>query len=109
MTPPLPPLSDAALATPQVTDLPRNVRSVSSRGERGGCSHRYPILLRPARLSWPDGEDVGSPLRVVTCAVCQKRWVLDLTRRQRLRLISYRRPHDRRSPYEIAPEVLRED
>jgi len=71
-----------------------------------GCSHRYSILTCPVRLTWPDGEDVNPPLRLATCTCCKKQWALDLTRRQRLRLISYRRPHDRRSPYELAPEVL---
>jgi len=109
--PSLPPSADATDGTGQVIHLRRSVRSVSGGGEKGGkesCHHRCPVLFRSVALYWPGGDLVGPPLRVVTCAGCEKQWVVDLTRRQRLRLLSMRSAGDKRSPYELGAELLQE-
>jgi len=111
--PSTPPPSDARDVSAQVIYLQPSVPSVSGGGDstprRQSCPHRCPMIFRSARLYWPGGDLVDPPLRVVTCAGCEKQWVVDLTKRQRLRLLSMRPPGDKRSPFEIAPELLREE
>jgi len=109
--PSIPPPSDARDVSAQVIYLRPSAPSVSRGGEKGGkesSHHRCPVLFRSVALYWPGGDLVDPPLRVVTCAGCEKQWVVDLTRRQRLRLLSMRAPGDKRSPYELGPELLRE-
>lgn len=109
--PSIPPSLNATDATAQVIYLRRSVRSVSGGGEKGvkeSCHHRCPVLFRTVALYWPGGDLVDPPLRMVACAGCEKQWVVDLTKRQRLRLLSMRPSGDKRSPYELGPELLRE-
>jgi hypothetical protein len=71
----------------------------------GGCRHLQ-LDVRCLEYAWPDGKSTRLSACSVTCE-CGKAWIVGLTREQRRRVRSLS-PGDRRSPYEIAPEVLRE-
>lgn len=73
-----------------------------------GCRHRAPLVITPARYAWTDGELLDPPIRKVECSSCAKRWTVGLSRGQRSRLLRLRPSGDRRSPYELGPELLKE-
>jgi hypothetical protein len=70
------------------------------------CRHHSLVVTDPV-LAWPDGKSTGPSARRATCK-CGKAWVIGLSPEQRQRVLSLGQRGDRRSPYEIAPEVLRE-
>jgi hypothetical protein len=70
-----------------------------------GCRHLQ-LEVRCVEYAWPDGKSIRLSARNVICK-CNKAWVIGLSPEERQRVLSLA-PGDRRSPYEIAPEVLRE-
>jgi hypothetical protein len=70
-----------------------------------GCRH-FQLEVRCVEYAWPDGKSTGPGARGARCK-CGKASVIGLSPEQRRRVLSLA-PGDRRSPYEIAPEVLRE-
>lgn len=78
----------------------------------GACRHHdagsTALAIVSRDFHWRTGERVDPPVRGVRCTRCSKRWVIDLTEAQRQRLLAMRTPGDRRSPYELGPEVFRE-
>ena len=72
------------------------------------CRHRDPLVIESVRYAWSNRELLQPPVRRVTCPTCAKCWVIDLVRPQFLRIMGLRSPGDKRSPYELGPEVLRD-
>ncbi len=72
------------------------------------CAHRFGLVVTPVCYQWPDGTALSPRVRRATCSSCQKSWAIDLTPQQRSRLVRMRPPGDKRSPYELGPELLRE-
>lgn len=75
---------------------------------REHCSHRVTLIVVPVCYRWPDGARLGDSVRRVTCPSCDKRWAVGLSRAHRSQLLRMRAPGDQRSPYELAPFLLRE-
>lgn len=72
-----------------------------------GCRHHSLIATEPAGWAWPDGTPLSPSPQLVECA-CGKQWLVGFSRAQQDRLARTRVRGDKRSVFEIGPEILRE-